>query len=148
MTGRQVITREWSPGVELPMTVQRVKGDAQIEATRGKVALRYGPLVYTVERADQLRTDLPLGRAAVVPEWRGELLGGVTVFRGRWQGGTPMTAAPYYARANRTGVPVREFPRGEGAVEYAPAPPKAAEPMPRPNRPRLRGKDRKMRGSG
>jgi hypothetical protein len=106
--------------VELPMTVQRVKGDAQIEATRGKVALRYGPLVYTVERADQLRTDLPLGRAAVVPEWRGELLGGVTVLRGRWQGGTPMTAVPYYARANRTGVPVREFPRGEGAVEYAP----------------------------
>lgn len=122
--GYAVITREWSPGdrieLELPMTVQRVKGDAKIEATRGKVALRYGPLVYNVERADQPRTDLALARATVVPEWRGDLLGGVTVLRGSWQDGSPMTAVPYYARANRTGAPLREFPRGEGAVEYAP----------------------------
>lgn len=44
----------------------------------------------------------------------------MAVQRGSWREGTPMIAIPYYARANRTGMPIREFPRGEGAVEYAP----------------------------
>ena len=122
--GYAVITRDWSPGdrieLELPMTVQRVTGDPRIAATRGKVALRYGPLVYNVERADQPRIDLPLARAAVTSEWQGDLLGGVTVLRGHWNDGTAMTAIPYFARANRTGEPLREFPRGEVAVDYAP----------------------------
>ncbi len=121
--GYAVITREWRKGdkveLELPMAVQRVTADARIEATRGKVALRYGPLVYNVERADQQRIDLSIGSDALVPEWRGDLLGGVVAIRGRWADGSPLTAIPNYARMNRTGWPIPEFP-GRSGVEYAP----------------------------
>ena len=37
---------------ELPMQVQRVTADPKIAADSGRVALRYGPLIYNVERAD------------------------------------------------------------------------------------------------
>lgn len=121
--GYAVITREWRAGdrieLEVPMAVQRVIGDDKIEATRGKVALRYGPLIYNVERADQSRIDLPLGNGPLHAEWRGDLLDGVMVIRGRWSDGSAMTAVPNFARANRTGEPIREFP-GETGVEYAP----------------------------
>jgi DUF1680 family protein len=121
--GYAVITREWHAGdrveLELPMTVQRVTADERIDATRGKVALRYGPLVYSVERADQRRIDLSIGDAALVPEWRGDLLGGVVAIRGRWVDGSPLTAVPNFARMNRTGGPIHEFP-GRSGVEYAP----------------------------
>ncbi|WP_374297697.1 glycoside hydrolase family 127 protein [Sphingomonas sp.] len=121
--GYAVITREWRAGdrieLEVPMAVQRVIGDDKIEATRGKVALRYGPLIYNVERADQSRIDLPLGNGPLEAEWRGDLLDGVMVIRGRWSDGSVMTAVPNFARANRTGEPIREFP-GETGVEYAP----------------------------
>lgn len=121
--GYAVLTREWRQGdrveLELPLAVQRVTADDRIEATRGKVALRYGPLVYNVERADQPRIDLPIGNAALVPEWRGDLLGGVVAIRGRWADGSTLTAVPNFARMNRTGEPVREFPGGSN-VEYAP----------------------------
>ncbi|MCP5516571.1 MAG: glycoside hydrolase family 127 protein [Verrucomicrobiales bacterium] len=106
VAGYAVITREWQAGdrVEftLPMPVQIVRGDARIEATKGQVALRYGPLVYCVEPMDQATTfgavDLATG---LTPEWRADLLGGVNVLRGRWQDGTLLTAIPYYARFNR-----------------------------------------------
>jgi DUF1680 family protein len=121
--GYAVITREWHAGdrveLELPMAVQRVTADERIDATRGKVALRYGPLVYNVERADQRRIDLPIGDAALVPEWRGDLLGGVVTIRGRWADGSTLTAVPNFARMNRTGGPIHEFP-GRSGVEYAP----------------------------
>ncbi|SFO41460.1 hypothetical protein SAMN05428984_4049 [Sphingomonas sp. OK281] len=122
--GYAVITRDWARGdrieFELPMTVQRVKGDPRIEATRGKVALRYGPLVYNVERTDQARIDIPLATTALTPHWEDDLLGGVTVIRGTWADGSPMTAIPNFARMNRTGDPIREFPSGEETVQYAP----------------------------
>ncbi|MEH3121671.1 MAG: glycoside hydrolase family 127 protein [Sphingomonas phyllosphaerae] len=121
--GYAVITREWRKGdkveLELPMAVQRVTADERVEATRGKVALRYGPLVYNVERADQRRIDLAIGSDALVPEWRGDLLGGVVAIRGRWADGSTLTAVPNFARMNRIGGPIHEFP-GRSAVEYAP----------------------------
>lgn len=68
--GYAVITREWRKGdrveLELPTAVQRVTADERIEATRGKVALRYGPLIYNVERADQQRIDLSIGSDTLV----------------------------------------------------------------------------------
>lgn len=122
--GYAVITREWRAGdridLELPLAVQRVTADKQIDATRGKVALRYGPLVYSVERADQPRIDLALGSEPLVAEWRRDLLGGVMVIRGQWSDGSPMTAVPNFARSNRTGEPIREFPGEPSGVEYAP----------------------------
>ena len=121
--GYAVITREWRAGdrieLEVPMAVQRVTADERIAATRGKVALRYGPLVYNVERADQPRIDLALGNNPLTAEWRSDLLGGVMVIRGRWSDGSAMTAVPNFARANRNGQPIPEFPGGTGVV-YAP----------------------------
>jgi uncharacterized protein len=104
--GYAAIEREWDPGDEisfkLPMRIQRIKGSDKIEATAGQTALRYGPVVYCVESVDQdmdktLEADAPL-----TTEWREDLLDGVTVIKGKWSDGSPLTAIPYYARANRT----------------------------------------------
>ena len=55
--GYTVIKRLWKAGdkidLKLPMKVQRIKGLDKIEATKGRVALRYGPLIYSAERIDQ-----------------------------------------------------------------------------------------------
>ena len=37
----------------LPLAVQRVKPSEKIQATQGRVALKYGPLVYNIEQVDQ-----------------------------------------------------------------------------------------------
>jgi len=103
--GYAAITREWRAGdkieLELPLAVQRVKPDAHIAADRGAVAIRYGPLIYNVEQADQPDLNRPLGDAPLTPEWRGELLDGVTVIKGRWADGGPLLAVPNFARENR-----------------------------------------------
>ncbi|MCP5548084.1 MAG: glycoside hydrolase family 127 protein [Akkermansiaceae bacterium] len=105
--GYATITRTWKKGdvvnFELPMVPQIVRGSDKIEATQGQVALRYGPLVYCVERADQniqraINTSAPL-----TMEWKPDLLGGVKVMHGKWADGENLTAIPYYARANRDG---------------------------------------------
>jgi DUF1680 family protein len=103
--GYAAITRTWKAGdkieLTLPMSVQRVRGSEKIEATRGKVALRYGPLMYNIERVDQ---DIDQALAADAPlstEWRGDLLGGVMTIKGKFADGSPMVAVPNYARTNR-----------------------------------------------
>jgi DUF1680 family protein len=104
--GYAVIDRTWRAGDKiellLPMKIQRVKGIDEIAATRGKVALRYGPLVYNVERLDQDITDVLIPDSALNAEWRGDLLGGVTVIKGTWTNGTELLAIPHYARENRS----------------------------------------------
>jgi uncharacterized protein len=103
--GYAVIAREWKAGdkieLELPLKPQRVKAVDQIASTRGKVALRYGPLVYNVERVDQDITKPLAPNSPLTPEWRGDLLGGVTVLRGEFADGSKMLAIPNYARTNR-----------------------------------------------
>ena len=103
--GYAVITRSWKAGdkieMELPLKVQVVKADERIEADRDRVALRYGPLIYSIERADQdinqvLNTDSPLKA-----EWNGDLLNGVMTIKGTFTDDSPMTAIPNYARDNR-----------------------------------------------
>ena len=103
--GYAVITRAWKEGdkidLVLPMNAQRVHGSEKLEATRNKVALRYGPLLYNIEKVDQdiakaLSPDSPL-----TTEWRGDLLGGVMVIKGKFADGSPMMAIPNYARTNR-----------------------------------------------
>ncbi len=103
--GYAVITRTWEPGdridLVLPLRVQRVRADARIAADRGRVALKYGPLVYNIEEEDQ-DIHQPLGRdAPLTVEWREDFLGGVTVITGRFANGAPMLAIPNFARANR-----------------------------------------------
>ena len=57
-------------------------GGRPIVADQGRVALRYGPLLYNVERADQPNIDQPLSAAPLKAVWRPDLLGGVMALEG------------------------------------------------------------------
>ncbi len=104
--GYAILRREWKKGdrvaFELPMAIQQVKADERIKADSGKIALRYGPLLYNVETADHQDITQPIGRAPLTAEWNGDLLHGVMVIKGRWADGSPLLAIPNYARLNRT----------------------------------------------
>jgi DUF1680 family protein len=105
VNGYAVITRAWKAGdtieLELPMAVQRIKADERIAANRGLVALRYGPLIYNVERADQPDLNQAIGAEPLSPVWRGDLLEGIVAIKGSWGDGSPLLAIPNYARNNR-----------------------------------------------
>ena len=86
------------------MSVQRIKAADQIVADRGRVALRYGPLIYNIESVDQnvdsiLRADAPL-----TTEWRPDLLGGVMVIKGAFADGQPLLAIPNCAASTAADV--------------------------------------------
>jgi DUF1680 family protein len=103
--GYAVITREWKAGdtidFVLPMEIQVVKADEHIAADRGHVALRYGPLIYNVESSDQTNLTQTPDLTTLKAEWRGDLLGGTMVIKGKWSDGSPLLAVPNYARENR-----------------------------------------------
>jgi len=103
--GYAVITRKWKAGdridLKLPMTIQRIKASEKIAATTGQVALRYGPLIYCVEAADQELGKVLSPQAPLTTEWKGDLLGGIAIIQGAWADGSPLMAIPYYARDNR-----------------------------------------------
>jgi DUF1680 family protein len=103
--GYAVLDREWKAGdkidLVLPMAIQRIKADERIDADVGKVALRYGPLIYSVEQADQDITKVLSADSALTTEWKGDLLEGVMVIKGTWADGSALTAIPNYARDNR-----------------------------------------------
>jgi DUF1680 family protein len=121
--GYAVVTREWKAGdrieLELPLRPQRITADQHVNADEGRVALRYGPLIYSVERADQSDLSQPLSAAPLKAEWRGNLLDGVMVLEGKWANGKPMTAIPNFARLNRLGQ-VATDAADEPKVNYAP----------------------------
>jgi len=117
--GYAVISRRWRAGdkidLKLPMKVQRVKAINKIEATRGRVALRYGPLIYSAERVDQDIDNILNPESPLRTEWKGDLLGGVMVIKGTWSDGSELTAIPNYARSNRD--PLNENDRrGRGNI--------------------------------
>jgi uncharacterized protein len=124
--GYAVIKRTWKKGdqinIVLPMEVQKVTADTQIEADRGKVALRYGPLIYNVETADQQDISKSIGSAPLTTEWRGDLLRGVMIIKGQWTDGSPLIAIPNYARLNRnvtpTPVPVQSPDRTPKSIVW------------------------------
>ena len=120
--GYAMITREWKPGdrveLDLPLEPQRVVADHRVAADLGSVALRYGPLVYNVELADQASMDQGPSEDPLQTEWRPDLLGGVMVIKGTWKDGSPMTAIPNYARMNRVGPPAEYL--GDPEINYAP----------------------------
>jgi uncharacterized protein len=103
--GYAVITRIWEKGdridLELPMEIQRVTADERVEANRGKVALRYGPLVYNVERTDNQDVGKVISDIPLSAEWHEDFLNGVVVIKGEWMDGSTLTAIPNYARGNR-----------------------------------------------
>jgi len=124
-----VITREWRAGdridLVLPMQAQRIKSDERVAANRGLVALRHGPLIYNVERADQPDITQALGKGPLTAEWRPDLLAGVMAIKGTWADGSPMLAIPNYARNNRQAQDPQGRGRGgeaggDSAINYAP----------------------------
>jgi len=126
--GYAVVTRDWKAGdkieFEVPMEVQRIKSDEKIVTNKGLVALRYGPLIYNVERADQPDINGALSPNPLSVEWRQDLLEGVKVIKGTWADGSPMVAIPHYARNNRLGQEAQrrsaETASGDSNVNYAP----------------------------
>jgi hypothetical protein len=120
------INREWKSGdvvtLDLPMPVRRVAGNPKIAATRNQVALERGPTVYAFEGVDNdgsvFDAVLPAS-AKITPEYRQDLLGGVTVLKidgaeravreksGK-QTATPakLLAIPYAVWANRGLTPM------------------------------------------
>ncbi len=105
--GYAVLDRTWKAGDkvewEVPLQVQRVKADQRIVADRGRVALRYGPLIYNWESVDQDLNSVLSPTAPLATEWKPNLLGGVVVIKGEFAGGKPLLAIPNYARLNRGG---------------------------------------------
>ncbi|MFS0724631.1 glycoside hydrolase family 127 protein [Paenibacillus sp. 1P07SE] len=107
--GYLAVRREWTAGdrlmLELDMPAVQVRAREEVEANQGRVALQRGPVVYCLEQADN--AGLPYDSCVIAPgaaftaEHRPELLGGVTVLRGRTAGGAPCTLVPYYAWDNR-----------------------------------------------
>jgi DUF1680 family protein len=105
----------WKAGdtieLDLPMPVRRVKAHPKVEANKGRVALQRGPVVYCFEAADNggrvTQLSLP-PESELTAEHRADLLGGVTVVRGkalaRTASGTEpveFTAVPYHAWDHR-----------------------------------------------
>ena len=124
--GYAVVTREWKAGdkieFEVPMQVQRITSDKKIVTNKGLTALRYGPLIYNVERADQPDINGVISSKPLTTEWRADLLEGVKVIKGTWADGSPLTAIPHYARNNRLGqnAPRSSEVGGDNSVNYAP----------------------------
>lgn len=140
--GYAVFRRAWKAGdaieMALPMPVRRVLAHEAVKEDAGRVAVERGPVVYCAEGADNrgsvLDLVLPDG-AALVAEERRDLLGGLTVIRGkgarvrRDDGGEPVeeaaeiTLIPYYAWCHRGANPMAVWLARTAAV--AKAPPKA-----------------------
>jgi len=114
------VSRTWSRGdaveLVLPMPVCRVAAHEKVLANTGRTALERGPLVYCVEGADHADgvSQVVLSPdAALTPERRPGLLGGISVLRGTGkalfrdkQGGVgarpvELTAIPYAVWSHR-----------------------------------------------
>ena len=116
--GYAVITRNWKAGDRIdfvvPMTVQRIRASEKIAADTNKVALRYGPLVYNIEKVDQDITQPLASDSKLTTEWRPDLLGGVVVIKGAFAGGEPLVAIPNFSRMNR------EIPQADASSRRIP----------------------------
>jgi len=109
--GFAVLERRWTPGdtveLNLPMPVRRVAAHPNVTNNTGRLALQRGPLVYAIEAVDNGGTALDVALpadAGLSTEHRPEMLGGVTVVRGRGMRGgrdVELLAVPYFAWANR-----------------------------------------------
>ena len=119
--GYAVLEREWRPGdtvmLDLPMTPQRVYADPRVQANRGRVALRRGPIVYCLESADNGPDldALTLPREAeITAQFEPDLLGGVVVLRGTARRPSSDTKSVLY----RT-EPPRSEPTAITAIPYS-----------------------------
>ncbi|MDD4645717.1 MAG: glycoside hydrolase family 127 protein, partial [Bacteroidales bacterium] len=119
--GFAILGRSWKSGdivkISMPMDIRRVRANDKVKADKGMVALQRGPLVYTLEWADQAgqkALDLILAEEpGFVYDFHPQLLDGVGMITGKGYSlksnldgtvdKTPVdiNAIPYYAWANR-----------------------------------------------
>ena len=117
--GYAVIGRAWRKGdtieISLPMPVRTVRGNWFVSSTQNRIAFERGPVVYCVEnlQSNGLLDELAVpSSATVVPDYRGDLLGGVTVLDidgvalPAEPKTTRVTAIPYFAWNNRGLAPM------------------------------------------
>lgn len=106
-SGYVKIKRTWKAGdtleFVLPLEVQTITPSDKVAATRGRVALQRGPLIYNIESVDQNVELLITPGAKFQPKWSPELLDGVMTIHGQFTDGSPLLAIPNYARLNRGG---------------------------------------------
>jgi len=102
------VRRTWSPGdvveLELEMGIRLRATHPRVRATRGQVAVTYGPLVYCLESVDNPDVDLfdvRLDPVTLRTTFSPDHFGGITLLRGRTAGGRPLTFLPYFLWANR-----------------------------------------------
>jgi DUF1680 family protein len=141
--GYVTLSRTWKAGdtieLSLPMPVRRVVANNEVAADQGRVALQRGPLVYTLEWADnssgKVRNLMLPDSARLTSSWRPNLLNGVQVVLGRAvslkqdasgavkKSEQDFTAIPYYAWANRgRGQMMVWIPNGEASARPLPSP--------------------------
>ncbi|RMG03908.1 MAG: glycoside hydrolase family 127 protein, partial [Planctomycetota bacterium] len=140
--GYAVIDREWRAGdivsVVFDMPVRRVLCNENVEYNRGRIAVERGPIVYCMEGVDHdgkvLDIFLP-DDATLEPEYRSDLLGGVTVLKGearrayRAEDGSvedrsvDVTLIPYCVWCNRGANEMQVWiPRRKELAKVAPPP--------------------------
>ncbi|MEA2711111.1 MAG: uncharacterized protein QOF78_3712 [Phycisphaerales bacterium] len=145
--GYVTIDGAWKAGdvveLKMPMPIQRVKADPRVKANVGRVALQRGPIVYCVEAVDNAGRAMNLSLppdAELTAEHRGQLLGGVTVIKGKAlarqkENEKPkmvdFTAVPYFAWDNReAGEMVVWLPEDASLADAIPTPKPAVVAQP------------------
>lgn len=123
--------------ISIPMQVKRNYSDERVVYNKGRVALSYGPLVYTFERADNRTVpnfssgdgNFALPEDGAITVESSDILGGINLLRAQGEyidyDGTvkscELTAIPFYARSNRgeddSFVWVSETPQDNGRIK-------------------------------
>lgn len=123
--GFAVIRRKWHSGdvieLDLSMPIRRIMAHGNVKDDIGKVALQRGPIVYCAEGVDNaghVRNLVLTDNAVLEAKYRGDLLNGVVVIKGRVKGlergnngvliekSQQFQAIPYYAWAHRGAGPM------------------------------------------
>jgi len=103
--GYAMINRTWEKGdkitFEIPLKVQVIESDGKVDANREMIALRYGPLIYSVENIDQPDIGKAIDEETITPVFREDLFNGVVALKGKWEDGSDLLAIPYFTRNNR-----------------------------------------------
>ena len=135
--GYAVLNKKWAKGdkveVELPMNVRRVEANENLKEDKGKVALQRGPIMYCaewVDNAGQVSNLILPAKTSLVPEYKADLLNGITVLKGTVPAYVienneqiktvqqSFTAIPYYSWANRgKGEMIVWFPAEVKAID-------------------------------
>lgn len=120
------ITRAWQPGavvdLNLAMPIQSVWAHPAVRQMQGRLALQRGPIVYCLESVDNPLNNLdrialdPEQVAQFEPEYRADLLGGITLLRGP---ATVIDEADWDATTlYRCGAPPKTEPLTVAAIPY------------------------------